>query len=253
MNPNDYTVDKDLEPTDNSFFFMDIEEVANLLETRPEQSNTTHMPLSVPLTLSSPLPVPSPSSSRQSEVKAAAGTKRLRQTVEAPVETRVPLQQYATSPTRQFNRWSETEKIFLTGVVLDVYFRRHSLKPSNEERRKAVQCGISVKTLVWHEVQRKYLLACMRYGMLTGEELPSRSARALQKHWKDTGKEGKHMSLKARVDEDYEPKTKTRARIWDTVYNRENVLIGSEINFERKRRNPCLGYPSRKMRRRFSR
>ena len=251
MNQNGCTVDKDLELTDNSSFFVDIEEIAYLLENKSDQNDTAQ--LSLPLTLSCPLSVPSPSSSGQSEGHAAFGMKRFRQTLEATEETRVPLEQYAASPTRQFNRWSETEKIFLTGVVLDVYYRRHSLKPSNDERRKAVQSGVSVKTLIWHEVQRKYLLACMRYGILTGEELPSRSARALQKHWKDTGKKEKHMSLKAKVDEDYEPKTKTRARIWDTVYNVENVLIGSEINFERKRRKPCLGYSSKKMRSSFSR
>lgn len=122
-------------------------------------------------------------------------------------------------------RWTQIEDIFLTGVVLDAYYRRHSLKPSIEEKRLAKEKGLGEDSVVWSKIHSKYKLVCDRHCIITGEQLPTRTAGALQKHWKETGRKRKVEV----IDSSGMPLTKQYERIWDNEYN--DILLGSEESF----------------------
>ena len=160
-------------------------------------------------------PTPSPSSLSQ----------------ECPLST-PDLTHFPVKPVRSdaiAGRWSKIEDIFLTGVVLDAYFRRHSLKPSEDEKRHADTKGISQtgNSLVWFKIHQKYETACERQKTLTGEIFSSRTSSALQKHWKEIGKKRKEeLTNEMRV-----PKTKQYERIWDDKYNVDGILLGPESKF----------------------
>ena len=137
-----------------------------------------------------------------------------------------------SSSCRLSKRWSERENVILCGIVLDTYCNRHSLKPCNDEKRqaKAKAKGILVKTLIWSQIQNKYTTACKRIAVLTGNQFSTRTTKALQKRWKDLGKEQREKSIRSN---DCDSMTKQRLRIWDDIYNRDNLLLGSEENFRK--------------------
>ena len=129
------------------------------------------------------------------------------------------------------SRWTKQEDIFLTGVVMDCYYRRHSLKASMEERNEAKRLGVPVNTLVWSKIHAKYCEATARHYRLTGKTLASRSAGALQKHWKQTGR--KRKASDDEDDVDYMPLTKQYERIWEEKYNCNYILTCSAERFQK--------------------
>ena len=131
----------------------------------------------------------------------------------------------------QTKRWTEREDVFLTGIVLRFYFRRHSLKPSTKQRNAAMKSGGSQDKLVWREIQQLYERACSRFDYLNGTQTPTRTPRALQKHWKELGQ--KQKQSEAREDEGV-PLTKIRESTFSDQYNANYILTCSEKQFQRK-------------------
>ena len=68
---------------------------------------------------------------------------------------------------RMCRRWSETDDVFLTGIVMDTYRRRHSLKPYRGEKGSK-RAALRRETLVWQGIHQRYEVARKRYLMLTG-------------------------------------------------------------------------------------
>ena len=127
--------------------------------------------------------------------------------------------------------WSERENVILCGIVLDTYCSRHSLKPCNDEKRQAKMKGMTAKTLIWNQIQKKYTTACKRIAIIVGQQVRGRTTKALQKRWKDLGKEQRDAYTR---NNNYISMTKQRFQKWDVVYNRDNLLLGSEENFQKK-------------------
>lgn len=128
---------------------------------------------------------------------------------------------------RASGRWTKVENIFLTGVTLDAYYRRHSLKASQCEKEMAESTGLIEEGLVWSKIHTRYETACSRHFALTGDRLPKRTKSALQKHWKEMGSKRK----KEVIDGTSVPETKRNERTWDQEFNFDNVLLGSEQKF----------------------
>ena len=128
-------------------------------------------------------------------------------------------------------RWTEREEIFLTGIVLDFYYRRHSLKPSIEQSAAAKKSGNKKDKLVWREIQQVYTRACERFDYLYGTQTSSRTPRALQKHWKEMGKRQKEAFERDEYDV---PLTKQRERTFAEEYNVDYILTCSETSFKNK-------------------
>ena len=142
------------------------------------------------------------------------------------------VQHRATSSScRLSKRWSERENVILCGIVLDTYCSRHSLKPCNDDKRQVRTKGNPVGTLIWSEIQKKYTKACHRIAIIIGKQAPKRTTKALQNRWKDLGKEQREKSIRSN---NYISVTKQRLRSWDKIYNRDNILLGSEENFHNK-------------------
>ena len=142
------------------------------------------------------------------------------------------VQHRATSSScRLSKRWSERENVILCGIVLDTYCSRHSLKPCNDEKRQARMKGMTAKTLIWNQIQKKYTTACKRIAIIVGQQVRKRTTKALQKRWKDLGKEQRDAYTRSN---NYISMTKQRFQKWDVVYNRDNLLLGSEENFQEK-------------------
>ena len=151
--------------------------------------------------------------------------------LEPVVDGKVIRDTVTSSGCRFCSRWSERENIILCGIVLDTYYSRHSLKPCNYEKRQAKMNGIPVKTLIWSQIQNKYTTACKRIAIITGKEIVMRTTNALQKRWKDLGKEQRETPIRSN---NCISMTKQRLKIWDDIYNCDNVLLGSEENFRNK-------------------
>lgn len=166
----------------------------------------------------------------------------------------------ATAATTESNRstktsvrWTEREDIFLAGIILDIYYRRHSLKPSKSEKNEAEREGLSGETLIWKRIQDRYHLACSRYQVVSGEVSAERSIRAMQKRWALAGtgscqaaeKEEIHKRVGFHSPEtptNFEelgatiplllnrkrkrniPVTKIYEHIWEEMYNKDEIL-----------------------------
>lgn len=131
------------------------------------------------------------------------------------------------------SRWMEREDVFLSGLVLDMYYRRHSLKPTWEEKKEARDKGISCEMLVWQGITTRYNVARQRFGELTGLQSPDRSIKSLQRHWKETGLK------KYKQEEDFQivPTSKIRERKWEGLYNFDNVLVCPNEYYEAFKNN----------------
>lgn len=124
------------------------------------------------------------------------------------------------------NQWTERENVFLTGIILEQYYRRHSLKPTKLEKEDAAKNGESSTKLIWKRIHEAYEVACVRFYRLTGMETPTRTIEALQKHWKETGKR------RAKEDAYQVPDTKKFQHLWDEKYNSYHVLTCPGMVFE---------------------
>ena len=123
------------------------------------------------------------------------------------------------STKRKCVRWTEREDIFLTGIVLDMYCLRHSLKPTKAEK---MQCDGNLGEtgeLVWREIHDTYQHACDRYFELHGHKTPPRTLKALQKRWTETGHQMYEASATARLR-----LTKRYLALWDEYFNRDFKL-----------------------------
>ena len=127
------------------------------------------------------------------------------------------------------NRWFEREDVFLSGIVMDIYYRRHSLKPTNDEKNQAKEKGVSYDMLVWQEISARYNVARERFKTLTGKMSPARSTKSLQRHWKETG-----LKRFARfVEQEGVPATKRREQCWDQFFNYKQVLSCDDSDFQK--------------------
>ena len=112
---------------------------------------------------------------------------------------------------RQCSRWTRIEDIFLTGIVLDMYCIKHSLKSGKLE-------DDTDNRGVWGNIHDVYDQARLGYNESIKEELPARSLKALQKRWQDTGNAcNKNCFAAIR-------QTKMYYKIWDEKFNRNQVL-----------------------------
>lgn len=136
-------------------------------------------------------------------------------------------QQTAYVNGRGFNRWTELEEIFLSGIVMDMYYRRHSLKPTNQEKENAKAKGASCDMLVWQEIWNRYNLARKRFEILTGRITAERSVKSLQRHWKETGLKTTNSAEESKTL----PPTKLREKFWDEKYNICSILNCTEDSY----------------------
>ena len=66
-----------------------------------------------------------------------------------------------------FFHWTTTEEVVLTGVVMNQYFRRHSLKPTKEEQTVAAREKTrGEESVVWSMIHAEYETACSRLNLL---------------------------------------------------------------------------------------
>lgn len=128
-------------------------------------------------------------------------------------------------------RWIPREDVFLVGCVLDTYYRRHSLKPTRNERDDAIKNKVSPNTLVWQIIHRKFTNACKRYFELTERDSYPRTLRALQKRWKSKSKILNAEENAATLV----PPTKIHEREWDNIYNRDFLLSCPEARYQLKK------------------
>lgn len=136
---------------------------------------------------------------------------------------------------RGSKRWTEREEIFLSGIVMDVYYRRHSLKPTKAEKEEAKNAKLSCEMLVWQEIGRRYNLARERFEEIMKKSTAKRTVKSLQRHWKETGSKSKYNES---VDiEDELPLTKQREIRWDEEYNISFILSGTHEHFEQIKSN----------------
>ena len=124
------------------------------------------------------------------------------------------------------HRWKAIDEIFLTGIVMDTYRRRHSLKPYFGESRK--ERG---ETQVWKDIQQRFEVARRRHRILTGQTLTPRTALALQKRWKlvDRAKENRRDEFGCFYLQ--VSSSKRKEMLWDTRYNVKNLLTCPETVF----------------------
>ena len=127
----------------------------------------------------------------------------------------------AAPPRRICARWSKREDIFLTGAVMELYFGRHSLKPTKSESTRLKKLSGISGDIVWRKIHERYELACARHFIRTGTKSPMRTLKALQKRWKESAS---HRS-KHNGDSGHN-QTKTYLKLWLDVYNRDQILTG---------------------------
>ena len=134
---------------------------------------------------------------------------------------------------RMSRRWSELDDIFLTGIVMDTYRRRHSLKPYRGEKglKRSASKG---ETLVWQGIHQRYEVARRRYFMLTGRGLRPRSLKALQKRWKLTNRTRENAVDATGCFLHHLPLSKKYEKQWEENYNYDNLLTCPEEQFKIK-------------------
>ena len=115
------------------------------------------------------------------------------------------------------SRWLRVEEILLSGCVLDVYYRNHSLRASRSQK----------KGTVWKRIEEMYNTARERLFTITGQDLPPRTMYSLQKRWKQSGEMGK-------VNGANTPSvTREYVNLWDVYYNIDNRLLCSKEKFQK--------------------
>lgn len=145
-------------------------------------------------------------------------------------------------PPSRCNQWSERENAFLTGIVTSVYLRRHSLKPTNTEKKEYKMKGSSSQKIIWQCILKTYHEACDRYYRLTGEKTPRRTVEALQKHWKESG----IRTTNENEYDIYHCESKRLAQLWDERYNSffalscPNDVFASLLSQMKKSQTTCL-------------
>ena len=127
-------------------------------------------------------------------------------------------------------RWTQTEEIFLAGIVMETYRRNHSLKPARNDSASTLDGNDSI----WDEILKRYRIALSRHSLLTGEHLPNRTVSALKKRWKNTNKR-----RETKVDGDgcflvQTSQTKIYEAAWDSDYNRGGRYSCPEKEFREK-------------------
>ena len=132
-------------------------------------------------------------------------------------------------------RWTMKDDIFLTGIIMDVYCLRHSLRPTEAERNGARNDGRLAGRVVWREIHQKYQLANRRYFELYGHRGASRTLEALKQRWKNTGKHGEQQ-----VKYSSGTFTKHYSRLWDDKFNRNRILTGPEEEYQKLKRQVKL-------------
>ena len=116
--------------------------------------------------------------------------------------------------------WEAREDIFLTGVVLDMYYRRHSL-PEDEESGK-----------VWKRIHQRYETANRRYELLYGKKAPKRTVEELLERWKDTVRESDIEVDSEGCFVEPTPLTTKYEQLWDRKYNVGCILTCPETQFQ---------------------
>lgn len=176
-------------------------------------------------------PYPTETEVTEGQGQPASHTKRLKM---SHTEHYASDDEESSTGGRGCNRWTEREEVFLSGIVMDVYYRRHSLKPTNVEKTKAKESGSSCDMLVWQQIGARYNTARERFLELTGRRTSERSIKSLQRHWKETG-----FKTKLTTDEENEemPVTKKRERKWDDVYNLHYFLSCTDEMFEKMKQD----------------
>ena len=94
--------------------------------------------------------------------------------------------------TKSCNRWTQIEDIFLTGIIMDMYCLRHSLKGRKGEQGQGRQT-------VWEVIHATYCRTSKRYNEHSERKIPFRTLKALQKRWQETGSSGRDGSSYARI------------------------------------------------------
>lgn len=131
-------------------------------------------------------------------------------------------------------RWTENEDIFLTGIVMDTFAMRHSLKAKRLDKVESMKSRKTTEKAVWHRILEYYNTANRRFFQLTGKSMRARSVTALRKRWLETGKSSQYIGQMT--------KTKSYMKIWDNIYNVEMVLTGDESNFHKFCRKSMSDY-----------
>ena len=128
------------------------------------------------------------------------------------------------------SKWTHIEKVVLTGVVMDEYSRRHSLKPTEDEKRAARARGCPSTSLVWSIIHENYETARVRLNLSPeGHQLPFRSLEAIKKRWKELGRrrrdEAKERGIVSTTYQNFVE--------WNERLNKNNKLLAPEnIAFE---------------------
>lgn len=135
-------------------------------------------------------------------------------------------------------RWFAREDIFLTASVMEVYYRRHSLKPNADEKRVAASDNIATDKIIWGKIKATYIQFCKRFETLTTKRTTERTMKALQRRWKITGKKEDF------IDKDgvAMPLSKYYHRLFDKYFNHRNLLLCSKEHFERSWRSRQISY-----------
>lgn len=181
--------------------------------------------------------------STRSKTKKTSSVPKTKATSTRAKRKLIKLENYCYSNSRQakplpWPRWQEVEDIFLHGIVLDTYSRRHSLKPFKEETKTG-------ETIIWNQVHKRYKTACRRHLALTGESLGDRTVRAIQKRWKHGQHSDKDDII---IDEsgcfvNPMPTYKRYQREWDMRYNVNGILSCPEKLFKEAYDNLFEGLP----------
>ena len=116
--------------------------------------------------------------------------------------------------------WETREDIFLAGVVLDMYYRRHSLADDEE----------SVE--VWKRIHQRYETANRRYELLYGKMAPKRTVEDLLRRWKDTVRDSDIEVDSEGCFVEQVPLTTKYEQLWDQKYNVDYILTCPEAQFQ---------------------
>ena len=136
----------------------------------------------------------------------------------------------SASQARNSKCWTQEEDTFLTGIIMDTYRRRHSLRPCREDKHSTAT-GRNSSTVVWSGIARRYEIARQRYHLMSGHKLPQRTVRALEKRWK--------LSSQQKEDDVDEHgcvvqntcSSRTLEVLWYTRYNVDFILTCPEEDF----------------------
>lgn len=132
--------------------------------------------------------------------------------------------------TKKQRHWTLLDDALLTGVVMDTYTRRHSLRLG----RREFTCDRKAETSnpVWKGIERRYNVARRRYNTLTGKTLTKRTVRALQKRWKVVDKSEENAVDPYGCFLVAVSKSKKMEKLWETYLNKGKLLTCTELEFQ---------------------